>query len=253
VRTTNEDVKKHSLQEVYLMGLAGKEMKPPKKVRDLLDISVSDYDDMAAHYTGKKSTEHGFILKEGEIAPYNGKIARSTIEKLFAPEKVMDVAIRPRQRGGSLEELRIWILVEAKKTPRRIMELKQYARPATTKYQAQPPVEQWLKEIRQVFWPGLEGSAYDLINIADGGLFWVREKAVALIDVPYSNEQESKIEYLDDLTIYDANQLGLAHGRQAQAAAYRIVIEKDSETFHDATSSMEKAYIDLAKQALANK
>jgi hypothetical protein len=99
----------------------------------------------------------------------------------------------------------------------------------------------------------LEGSAYDLINIADGGLFWVREKAVALIDVPYSNEQESKIEYLDDLTIYDANQLGLAHGRQAQAAAYRIVIEKDSETFHDATSSMEKAYIDLAKQALANK
>jgi hypothetical protein len=253
VRTTNEDVKKRSLQEVYQMGLAGKEIEPPKKVQDLLDMSVSDYDDMAAQYTARKSTKNGFILKEGEIQAYNAKIDRSTIEKLFPNEKVIDLAIRPRARGGSLDELRIWILVEAKNTRRRIMELKQYSKPGTANYQEQPPVEQWLKEIRHAFWPGLDGSAYDLINIAGSGLFWIREKEVSLIDVPYSSEKNSKIDYLDDLAIYDANQLGLAHGRQTNAAPYRAGIEKDSDAFHDATASLEKAYLELAKQALAKK
>jgi hypothetical protein len=252
-KTTNEDVKKHLLQEVYLKGLAGEEMNPPKKVRDLLAMSVSDYDDMVAQYTQKKSTGQGFILKEGEIQAYDAKIARSTIEKLFTNEKVVDLAIRPRERGGSAAELRIWILVEANNARRRIMELKQRAMPGTANYQAQPPVQQWLIEIRQAFWPGLDGSAYDLVDIAGSGLFWIRQKEVSLIDVPYSSEKNSKIDYLDDLVIYDANQLGLAHGRQAQAAAYRAAIEKDNEGFHDATASVENAYLELAKQALAEK
>jgi hypothetical protein len=252
-KTTNEDVKKHLLQEVYLMGLAGKQMNPPKKVRELLAMSVSDYDDLVTQYTEKKSTGQGFIFKEGEIQAYDAKIARSTIEKLFANEKVVDLAIRPRERGGSAGELRIWILVEGKETPRRIMELKQHATPGTANYQAQPPVEQWLREIRQAFWPGLDGSAYDLVDIAGSGLFWIRQKEVSLIDVPYSSEKNSKIDYLDDLVTYDANQLGLAHGRQAQAPAYRAAIERDNEAFHDATASVEKAYLELAKQALAKK
>ena len=252
-KTTNEDLKNHLLQEVYLKGLAGEEMNPPKKVRDLLAMSVSDYDDMVAQYTEKKSTGQGFILKEGEIQAYDAKIARSTIEELFANEKVIDLAIRPRERGGSAAELRIWILVEANDSRRRIMELKQRATPGTANYQAQPPVEQWLREIRQAFWPGLDGSAYDLVDIARGGLFWIRQKGVSLIDVPYSSEKNSKIDYLDDLVIYDANQLGLAHGRQAEAADYRAAIERDKEAFHDATASVEKAYLELAKQALAKK
>jgi hypothetical protein len=72
-----------------------------------------------------------------------------------------------------------------------------------------------------------------------------------LIDVPYSSEKHSKIDYLDDLALYDAYQLGLAHGRQAQAAAYRAAIEKDKDAFHDATAAVENSYLDLAKHALA--
>lgn len=51
-----------------------------------------------------------------------GLLARR-LKPLFATEKVIDLAIRPRDRGGSVDELRIWILVEGKSSRRRIMEL----------------------------------------------------------------------------------------------------------------------------------
>ena len=67
----------------------------------------------------------GFVFNTGKIEPYNARVPRPTIEALFATEKVIDLAIRPRDRGGSINELRIWILVEGKNSRRRIMELKQ--------------------------------------------------------------------------------------------------------------------------------
>jgi hypothetical protein len=90
--------------------------------------------------------EHGFVFGKGEIEPYNAKIARSTIERLFTAAKVIDLAIRPEERGGSVDQLRIWVLVEDQKS-RRIVELKQYSKPAIANYQAQP-----LNEIRRTFW-----------------------------------------------------------------------------------------------------
>ncbi len=96
------------------------------------------------------------------------------------------------------------------------MELKQYAKPGTASYQDQPPVKEWLSEIRQAFWPGLTGADYDLVTIAGGGLFWIREKRVSLIDVPYSSEKKHEVDFVMGLAAYDANLLGLAHGSQAQ-------------------------------------
>ena len=247
------DVKRRCLEDAYLKGLAGEDIEPPKKVKDLLETSVSDYDDMVASYAETHSSTDGFVFKVGKIEPYNARIARSTIEALLATEKVVDLAIRPVDRGGSIDELRIWILVEGKNSRRRIMELKQYAEPATANYRTQPPVEQWLSEIRRVFWPGLDGSDYDLVNLAGGGWFWVREKHVSLIDVPYSSEKNSQIEFRDELATYDANQLGLAHGRQAQAKAYCAVIKADTEAFHTATERVETAYLELAQKAFDQK
>ena len=243
------DVKRRFLEEAYLNGLAGKEIAPPKKVKHLLEMSVSDYDDMVAQYAETHSSTDGFVFKVGKIESYNARIARSTIEALFAARNVIDLAIRPRDRGGSVDELRIWILIEGKNARRRIMELKQYAKPATAIYQPQPSVKQWLSEIRRVFWPGLDGSDYDLVNLAGDGRFWVREKHVSLIDVPYSSEKDNQIAFRDELATYDANQLGLAHGRQAQAEPYCAVIKADTEAFHNATEEVEKAYLELAQQA----
>ena len=70
-------IKKRPLEKIYLAGIAGKELDPPKEVRSLLAMPVSDYDDMVAQYAEKKSSKYGFVFKKGEIEPYNAKIARS--------------------------------------------------------------------------------------------------------------------------------------------------------------------------------
>ena len=249
VKSINGQIKKRPLETSYLAGLAGKELDPPKEVRSLLDMRVSAYDEMVTKYAEKKSSKHGFELKAGEVEAYNAKIERPTIEHLFTTEKVIDLAVRPTQRGGSLGQMRIWVLAEDKNSRRRIVELKQYAKPATANYQTQPPVHEWLSEIRQSFWPGLDGSSYDLIELPDAGLFWIREKHVSLIDLPYSSTKSSDIAFLEDLAIYDANVLGLAHGRQAQAVPYHALIKSDIEAFHDATEAVAKAYLATARES----
>lgn len=248
-KAANKRVKKRALQKAYLHGLSSQPMEPPPRVQDLLNMSVAQYDCLAANYTEEHTTSQGFKLKPGEIEPYESKIARPTIEKLFPGEALVDLAIRPRARGGSADELRIWVLVEDKQSRRRIMELKQYGKPALERYQPQPPVGQWLAKVRAAFWPELDGSAYDLLDIRSAGLFWIREKHVSLIDVPYGSKKTSQVDFLVELANYDAYQLGLAHGRQAQAAAYRKAIEKDPKAFRSATGPVEKAYLKIAEAA----
>ena len=250
-KSISRKIKKRALEESYLAGLTGKRLEPPKKVRALLAMPVSKYDGKAAQYAKKNSSKEGFIFK-GEIAPYKAKIARSTIESLFPDAKVIDLAIRREERGGSVGQLRIWVLVENRKS-RRIMELKEYGEPAIAKYRAQPSVHEWLDEVRQTFWPGLDGSAYDLVDVAGSGLFWVREKHVSLIDVPYSSRKSSDVGFVDALAAYDANVLGLAHGRQAAAARYRALIENDVEAFHDAIKPIVKTYLELARKSFHDK
>ncbi|MEJ2377243.1 MAG: hypothetical protein P8Y71_18165 [Pseudolabrys sp.] len=245
-KSISHKIKQRSLEKGYLAGLAGKKLASPKKVRALLAIPVAKYDNMAAQYAEKNSSKNGFKFKKGEIEPYEAKITRATIESLLPDRNVIDLAIRPETRGGSVGQLRIWILVESRKS-RRIMELKQHSDPAVANYRAQPPVHEWLNEVRQTFWPGLDGSAYDLVDVPGSGLFWKRQKQVSLIDVPYSSRKRRKVAFLDALAVFDANVLGLAHGRQAAAARYRALIENDTEAFHDATKPVVKAYLKLAR------
>ena len=253
VKAITKQIKKRHVEKSYFAGLAGKELDPPREVRALLAMPVSHYDEMVTKYAEKKSSKHGFELKAGEIEAYNAKIDRSTIERLFANERVIDLAVRPVERGGSLGQLRIWALVQDKNSRRRIVELKQCAKPATGNYQTQPSAHEWLSEVRQAFWPGLDGSAYELIELVGAGLFWIREKRVSLIELPYSSTKSSDIAFMEDLAMYDANLLGLAHGRQAQAVPYYDTVKSDTEAFHDATEAVAKAYLVVARESFLDK
>jgi hypothetical protein len=252
-KAVGADIKFRNLLDAYLRGLAGTQMETPKKLKALLDMPVVEYDGMAARYAEKHASSKGFRFKPSKFEPYHGRIARSNIEALFDTDKVIDIGVRLVDRGGSAGELRIWALVSDKTLLRRIMELKQYAKPATGFYQPQPPIQEWLKEVRGGFWPGLEGSEYGLVRIGGNSWFWLREKRVSLIDVPYSSKKNKRIEFRDQLARYDANQLGLAHGRQAQASAYLAAIETDADAFRLATKHAAVAYLKLARKAEAQK
>jgi len=70
-----------------------------------------------------------------------------------------------------------------------------------------------------------------------------------VIDLPYSSNKSSDTVFLEDLAMYDANVLALAHGRQAQAAPYCALIKSDIEAFHDATEAVAKAYLATAHES----
>ena len=242
-------MKSSDLLKNYFLGLKGKSIPPPKKVQKCLEMKISAYDEKAAQYCKKQCLGQGFKFKAGKIDHYQGTIKAEAISKLFPGEEVLSVAKRVEERGGSSDEVRIWVLVRGPRSRQRLMELKQYAEPGTAKYQQQPPVKQWLAEIRQAYWPGLTGADYDLVNVAGGGLLWVREKRVCLIDVPYSSKKKSDVELVMSLAAYDANLLGLAHGRQAQGATYRDAIKRDPAAFHHATKEVVHAYLGSARKA----
>ena len=89
------------------------------------------------------------------------------------------------------------------------------------------------------------------MKLARNGWFWVREKRVSLIDVPYASQKKKKIKFRDKLARFDANQLGLAHGRQPQASAYYRVIKTDTKAFRVTTRQAGIAYLRLAEKAEA--
>lgn len=253
IKAQCEPMKSAVLQKNYLLGLAGKTIPPRKKVAKFLRMKISEYDGKAAKYCQKHCLEDGFKFKAGAIDQYKGTIRAGALGKIFPGEQVLCLAKRVETRGGSSDEVRIWALVAASQSKRRIMELKQYAAPGTGKYQRQPPVKQWLSEIRQAFWPGLTGADYNLVDIEGGGRFWIREKRVPLINVPYSSKKPRDVEFVMDLARYDANLLGLAHGRQALGPAYHAAIRRDPAAFHQATKQVAHAYLEAARKAFKEK
>src|ERR1700740_3271540 len=52
-KAVGDDIKIHDLENAYLKGLAGREIEPPKKLKDLLRMPVSDYDGMVERYAEK--------------------------------------------------------------------------------------------------------------------------------------------------------------------------------------------------------
>ncbi len=250
VKSLSTETTRRTLQDAYLAGLAGKKAKAPPRVQECLDMRVSEYDEMAAKYAAKKSTNAGFKFKKGEIEPYveHGNPKLADIRRLFSSQEVIGIARRIETRGGSMNELRIWVLVQARGGPRRIVELKERSKPGTSCYCAQPRAKRWLAEIRQAFWPGLTGAEYNLITL-DSKLFWIRGKEVGLIDVPYSSQKNREREFVVSLAVYDANILGLAHGDQLQSEEYRRTIKKDPDRFHEATKSIGRAYLKLARSS----
>ena len=130
VRSISGQIKKRPLELSYLgTGLAGLNPDPPKEVRSLLAMHVSDYDDMVTKYAKKKSSQHGFELKTGEIEAYDGDN--------WSLDDRTPVHLRDNHRPAKsaldngvakFAELRIWVLAEDRNSRRRIVELKQYAK-----------------------------------------------------------------------------------------------------------------------------
>ncbi len=243
VEASHPKVKKGDLEEAYVLGLSGESVRPEKEIQEFLDMPVAEYDALAVGYVQKHTNSKGFLLEQDKLEADRGDIPRSAIAAQFPGMKLVDVAIRPRERGGS-EGIRLWCLVEEKDGFRHIMELKPWETSGLTYYQQQPALEQWLMGVYETFWPKFDTSEYSLIEIKGHGLFWKRQKKFSMID-----ELKDEFKTANSLAIYDANLLGLAHGRQKQSAAYLAEINRDPKAFHKAIEAAVDDYLTVAKNA----
>lgn len=246
VKVVDKDIKIKDLVDAYVAGLNGVKSKAPDRVQEGLDMTMADYDALNDKYVDHK-TSHGKFKLGDDLVQYRAKYSMSDIAKLFPHDKVLDVATRPVDRGGSASAVRIWVLTEDAKGTQSINEIKGYEPTAMLKFEPQQAPAALVKKVQAAFWPGLNPSFYDLTTIA-GDLVWVRAKKIALFDVSYKDKSTSDNIFRGKLAIYDANHLGLIHGSQSKA--YAALISKDPDAFREAMKQVAHDYIDYAEKTL---
>jgi hypothetical protein len=247
VKAVDKDVKIKDLVQAYVDGLQGRSAKVPSRIADVLSMSLARYDSLDADYVDKKTSHGKFKLKAGELERYAGTYRLDQIQALFPGVKVLDLASRPAERGGSAAAVRIWVLTESPDGVQRISEIKGYRPTALSEYESQKDPGALVRDIQAVFWPGLDPSGYDLTGL-EGDLVWVRPKKIPLIDIPYKLKSADDQVFVSDLALYDANILGRIHG--AQSAAYVRAVTASQDDFRLAVKQLSHDYLDNVKQTL---
>ena len=251
-KSIRRQIKNRPLERSYLAGLAGKKLDPPKKVRALLAMPVSKYDAKAAAYAKKNSSKYGFVFRR----------ERSSRTRQRSPARQSKACSRMRKssiwQSGTKSvaeasmQLRIWVLVEDRKS-RRIVELKQYGKPAIANYRAQPPAGEWLNEVRRTFWPGLDGSAYDLVDLPGAGLFWIRKStcrsSTCLIQAIKRRKSPSWMLWRVTMPMCWVWHTGV----KPKPLPTAPLSKKTRKHFHDAIEPVARAYLELARENFRDK
>jgi hypothetical protein len=247
VKVVDKDVKIRDLVQAYVDGLRGQRAQAPARIQETLSMSMERYDALDERYVDKKTSHGKFKIESGEVERYDAKYSPNDIARLFPNEKVLDLATRPSERGGSANAIRIWVLTETPGGVQHINEIKGYQPTALLKFKAQAQPLDLIKQVQAVFWPGLNPSSYDLKTLA-GDLVWVRGKKVPLIDIPYKQKSGNDQVFVEGLALYDANLLGLVHG--AQSRDYAATVSGAQESFREAVKLLSRDYIDYAEKTL---
>lgn len=230
----------------YLRGLHGKEQEPPAFVKKALKTSGGDIEE------SRKNSVHKLI--EGERLIRSGKknlinqgdldIGHQTVvgqdldqlrgymENHFG--KVVDVAYRVKDHGGSQGQLRFWFLVKEKsqgkkkKSRLRIFEVKALELPAANGegVQGLTAFDRYLRLV-QLFW-GVEEfpENFRVLEGPSGTEYWMRERSEAELDMGDEPQGRSEKEDYWAFSEYLAYLMGEAHGRQEGSRAYAEVLKR---------------------------
>lgn len=249
-KATKDKVKVSALTNAYVAGLRGEKMEYPAEIAKLMKLSLEEYKKQADDYIGKKTKKDGMLKrKEGKQETYTGAISREQLAALLPADlTIQDVTFRPHDHGSSAELTRLYILAKDGAGHSRLFELKERGLPAVAKYAAQPETKAWYQELVAALWGEAEG--YDkLVEIPGEGTFWLREKRVKLIDVPYASDSKSSVKFVQDFSAYDAYILGRLHGRQPDGKnlASQIGSNQASRTlFKDSVKAAAQSYLRVA-------
>ena len=250
LKAVSKDIKAEEMVQAYLSGLQGKTMDAPDEIAAGLATDVSEYESKVQKYVEKRVINDHFDAEAAEVAVYSGIIKASELEKFFPGQTILDIGLKKKDRGGSQDSLRLWILVGAKDGTRKIFELKEWDRSGTSYFEHQALPLKWAESVYKTFRIGVDPSDYKLVNVGTAGLFWLRQKKVNVVKVDYNGKSSESQDYARRLGIYDCWYLGKIHGGQVGAKAYTAAIHKDVSAFKEAVKAVAKNYLSKALAAL---
>jgi hypothetical protein len=241
-KASSKDIKIKQMLAAYLNGLDGREMEMPTSIAKTERVDIQSYEVTRAAYVANKMSGGHFKYEAGEIEKWEGHPNSRDVAPFFKGAQVLEVAKRPMERGGSVEGIRLWVLIQDNAGAYRIVELKQYLDTALSAYSRQPEPRERIKSLHETYWEGLDPSTYDLVDI-QGVTFWVREKKVEILT--YKNKVEE-----DEGRVYLANLIGLTQGKQAAGPKYSAAIARDTERFKEAIKEYVQGYLEIAKDSM---
>lgn len=234
----------------YIKGLRGQRHEVPDSIKEITDwTTMKDYREHMREYIDER-VDDGRFIHEGRVQKYNGKYTKQQIQELFPDMKVLDLARRIKESGGSLNAERTWILLKDKNGELKIFELKEWLETSLTHWAPQAERTQWLKDTLSIFDAETGGKNFRMVVMPDGRAFWVREKKYTLMDIPYTVDTFKEADNISYLADYAAYHLGRWHGMQAQAKDYLAKISRDPESFNEAIKEWAKDYLELAAEQL---
>ncbi|HEY8272829.1 MAG TPA: hypothetical protein VIG33_18190 [Pseudobdellovibrionaceae bacterium] len=241
-KASSKEIKIKDMSKAYLKGLNGQQMPMPKRIAQALSLDLKKYESLRAEYVEDKMKEGHFKYKKGEIEKWNGHPNSLEVAPFFRGSKVIDVAQRPAERGGSLASLRLWVLLLDEAGAYRIKELKQTQDTALSEYSPQASLQERIEALHKTYWEDLDQSVYDVADI-QGISFWVREKKVEILS--YKDKQEE-----EEGHIYLANLMGLTQAKQTAGPAYATKISEDPDRFKKAVKEYVHTYLGIAKDTM---
>ena len=221
VMSETDKINIFSLLDAYSNGLSGFYRAMPTQLESRLNIPNEEYEDLRMEFINKNIQNTHFYLRPGKLDPFDSiklNLTQSEIEtalvKVLKPGQfIIDYAIRPKERGGSLMQRRIWILLRDEQTDSsmkfRIFELKEKGNPAVEFISQQDSIAETWSHSAMVF---VGVDTLPLIRINNSFFIW-REKKVSILDSP---DAKKNFDFYQDLAIYNAYILGLWHRQQVK-------------------------------------
>jgi hypothetical protein len=243
------------------MGVSGANYKIPKSIRWIFEETMQDYRIAEQDYVSGKVKNQKFKLNSDKLQEISFRYSEparynklktdieKSIQQSLPGSEVLDLAFRPRERGGSVEMARYWALVRTG-SQMKIFEFKQVSIPSTSYYGPQQEVFSRYKKIFETFWKASD-PLFKLTTL-EGDIYLMRPKKSDVFRVKYKNQSDKDIEFGLQLAAYDAYYLGMLHGRQLKDDSYSQALEKNSDVLLEEFKVFTKDYIDNLKESLSN-
>lgn len=244
-KATKRDTKVKELVDAYVRGLTGATpVAAPADLQDDLALSSDEYEKRLSEDIDGKTSGGKFKMKPGKIERYKGALTIEKAAALLPGYTVLDLACRPVDDTN--DDARIWIYAKDSAGTDRMFELKEYVATRLSAWAPQAPAANWLNDVRSALWPAdVARGEYELVELSGMGTFWLREKKLTLIDIPYSDEGKKAVAYVRGLSNFDAYVLGQLHGRQSTSAPLAAQLSNPIQraAFEDAVKEASKAYL----------